>query len=323
MYLVTDRGKCYNRNMKEWIYLRAEEYTAIVNPLRGANCISLRHNGYGANILREPDYTRLDNPYLYGMPILYPNNRISGGRFVFEGREYVFPVNEPATNCHIHGVLHETPFEIVDRGADYVVCEYKATKEKPYCTFPHEFSIKIMYRLSENGLTCDTEIDNESDENMPNLLGFHTTFNIPFLTDGKSENIRVLTEVKDLIERNMQVYLPTGKILHDDEITQKLCQGTLPPFERKISRQYFKNDGGRVALKDVKRGISVVYEMDEKFGFRLIYNGEADEYICIEPQTCMANAPNAPFEREYAGFDYIKPREKKTYHTRIYIKEDM
>ena len=42
--------------MKEFIYLRAGEYTAIINPFRGANCISLRHTGYGASILREPNY---------------------------------------------------------------------------------------------------------------------------------------------------------------------------------------------------------------------------------------------------------------------------
>lgn len=308
--------------MKERIYLKAGKYTAIINAQRGANCISLRHTGYGANVLREPDYTRLDNPYLYGMPILYPNNRISGGRFTFEDREYVFPVNEPSTNCHIHGFLHETPFEVLEKGENFVVCEYKASKESHYWTFPHQFSIKITYRLGEDGLTCDTEILNLSVNNMPNLLGFHTTFNVPFLTDGNATDVRVLAEVKDEVERNMQVYLPTGKILPDDEITHKLCKGDFMPFERVISRQYFQNGGGRVALNDKKQKISVVYEMDKKFGFRLLYNGNADEYICIEPQTCMANAPNAPFERKYAGFDYIKPHEKKTYHTRIYMKED-
>lgn len=308
--------------MEEMVYLQAGGYTATINPNRGANCISLRNREYGVKILREPNYGNLDNPYLYGMPILYPNNRISGGRFVFEGREYVFPINESATNCHIHGFLHETPFKVVKKAADYVVCEYRATKENPYWKFPHCFSIKILYLLSENGLVCDTEICNESGENMPNFLGFHTTFNVPFLTDGNSEDVCVLAEVKDLVERNMQVYLPTGKILPNDEVTEKLCRGGFMPFEKVISRQYFKKDGGRVALTDKKRKLSVVYEIDEKFGFRLLYNGNADEYICIEPQTCMANAPNTPFARQYAGFDYIKPREKKVYHTLIYVKEE-
>lgn len=308
--------------MEEMVYLQAGGYAATINPKRGANCISLQNVDYEAKILREPNYEHLDNPYLYGMPILYPNNRISEGRFVFEGREYIFPINEPATNCHIHGFLHETPFKVVEKGMDYVVCEYRATKEKPYCTFPHEFSIKILYRLSEKGLVCDTEICNESDKNMPSFLGFHTTFNVPFLMGGNSADVCVLAEVKDFVERNMQVYLPTGEILPNDEITERLCGGEFKAFEEVISRQYFKKDGGMVALTDKKRKISVVYEMDEKFAFRLLYNGNADEYICIEPQTCMANAPNAPFDREYAGFDYIKPREKKVYHTRIYIKEE-
>lgn len=314
--------KWYNMIMKEFVHLQLGEYTAIINPSRGANCISLYHKGYRAKILREPDYANLDNPYLYGMPILYPNNRISGGRFIFEGREYAFPINEPSTNCHIHGFLHETPFDVAEVDENHVVCEYRAMKVKQYCTFPHEFSVKISYRLSEGGLTCDVAICNESEENMPNLLGFHTTFNIPFLRGGESGNVRVLTEVKDFVERNMQVYLPTGKILPDDEVTKKLCCGEFMPFEAVVSRQYFKKDGGLVVLSDKKQNISVVYEMDEKFGFRLLYNGNADEYICIEPQTCMANAPNAPFEREYAGFDYIKPHETKVYRTRIYIKED-
>ena len=69
------------------IRLQAGDYIALINPERGANCISLRNSKYKAVILREPNKSGvLDNPYLYGMPILYPANRISGGSFRFEGR---------------------------------------------------------------------------------------------------------------------------------------------------------------------------------------------------------------------------------------------
>lgn len=71
--------------------IKSGHYTALINLSRGGNCMSLRNSKYEADILREPDYTKeLDNPYLYGMPILYPINRISDGRFEFEGRNYVF-----------------------------------------------------------------------------------------------------------------------------------------------------------------------------------------------------------------------------------------
>ena len=307
--------------MEDMVCIKAGEYTAEINPLRGGNCVRLYHSGYDAEILRIPDYSKpLDNPYLYGMPILYPNNRISGGGFTFENRAYAFPVNEPSTNCHIHGFLHETPFKITEQGDDYVVCQYQATKENPYCTFPHEFRFFLRYTLTNDGLIFETEIYNDSPENMPNFLGFHTTFNVPFLVGGKADDVRVLAQVKDEIERNMQ-YLPTGNVLKDDDITCKLCEGTFKPFERVLSRQYLKKDGGRVALMDVSRGLSVVYEMDKKFGFRLIYNGNADEYICIEPQTCMANCLNAPFAREYTGFDYIPAYSSKKYTMKLYVKE--
>ena len=149
--------------MERIINLSAGAYTAQINLSRGANCIALRNTKYQASILREPNYAALDNPYLYGMPILYPNNRISGGRFLFEGREYVFPINEPSTNCHIHGFLHDTNFALLDKGEDFVVCEYVATKTAPDCDFPHEFSIKMKYQITENGLISEIEIENRFD----------------------------------------------------------------------------------------------------------------------------------------------------------------
>ena len=296
------------------------DYTAEINLSRGANCISLRNRKYGAVILREPDYSKeLDNPYLYGMPILYPVNRISGGKFEFEGREYVFPINEPSTNCHIHGELHNTEFDVLEKGENYIVCEYKSNGE--YLDFPHEFRIVMTYALKEDGLYQETEIENLSDKNMPNFLGFHTTFNIPFTEDAKSEDITVLCEVGDEIERNMAVYLPTGKILPPDDITKKMCDGTFKPFEKVISRHYKTEDGRKIEIVDSAKKIKVVYENDEKFGFRLIYNGKADEYICLEPMNCMANCQNSPFDREYAGFDYIEPGISKKYVSVIKVKE--
>lgn len=302
-------------NIKE---IKYNHYTAKINLSRGANCISLRNEKYKANILREPDYSKdLDNPYLYGMPILYPVNRISGGRFEFEGREYVFPINEPDTNCHLHGELHCMPFGIVEESENFVKCVY----DKPYLDFPHRFKTEICYTLSDEGLEQITKITNLSNENMPNFLGFHTTFNIPFLKGTKPENIRVFAQVGDEIERNMKVYLPTGKILESDEITHKFNSRDFIPFEKIISRHYRADKDGAIELYDLEKNIKLIYENDKKFTWRLLYNGNADEYICLEPQTCMANCQNVAFDREYAGFDYIEPHSSKEYVSRIYIKE--
>lgn len=305
----------------ERIYeIKHGDYTAKINLSRGANCVSLRNKKYNAVILREPDYDKgLDNPYLYGMPILYPANRISGGRFEFEKREYIYPINEPNTNCHIHGELHKTEFADIDKGDNFVVCEYKSNGN--YLDFPHNFRIVITYTLSDSGLCQLTEIENLSNKNMPNFIGYHTTFNLPFAKDTKKEDIAVLVNADEEIERNMKVYLPTGKILPNDNITEKINSGTFNPFEMSLSRHYKVGNERNIEIKDLSKNIKVVYENDEKFNFRLIYNGNAKEYICIEPMNCMANCQNSPFDRDYAGFDYIEPNKSKKYVSNIRIEE--
>lgn len=300
------------------INLSCGDYSAIINPQRGANCISLRNKKYNAVILREPKQNmNLDNPYLYGMPVLYPVNRIFEGKFEFDGHIYTFPINEPDTNCHLHGFLHETEFEVEAFGKDFVKCVFT----KPYFNFPHKFRMEITYNLSEHGLKQTTKITNLSEKNMPNFLGFHTTFNVPFISGSDVSNIRLFAEIGEEIERN-EKHLPTGKIFSCTEITEKINKGNFIPSEKVISCNCKAINNGKIELKDIKKHIKLIYENDKKFGWRLFYNGNASEYICLEPMTCTANCQNAPFEHEYSGFDSIPPHKSREYISKIYLKEE-
>lgn len=306
--------------MKNNVEITYGDWRASVNVGRGANCIRLINDRYGASILREPPATdELDNPYLYGMPILFPVNRIEGGRFAFEGREYVFPINEPRTNCHLHGELHRTPFLVLQKTENSVLCRFFAEKGE-YLSFPHAFSITTEYTLLDDGLYHTVTVENRSKENMPVFLGFHTTFNICFLRGSAPEDIRAYAGVTTEYERLMDVnYLPTGVKPPFDEISTALSQGALSPAARKISRHY--RGEGIMSLTDLKNKVRVVYEADEKLGFRLIYSGGEEGYICLEPQNCLANCPNSPFSRREAGFDYVTPSTAKTYRSKIYLEE--
>ena len=299
-----------------------DTYFAKINLSRGANCVSLINKQYNAHILREPDYSKpLDNPYLYGMPILFPVNRIAGGKFTFEGREYIFPINEPNTGCHLHGVLHRMEFQVVEARTDYITCSYRATKAAPYLQFPHEFEVVISYCLKENGLEQKTELTNCSSHNMPNMLGFHTTFQIPFVDKQSLDDLRIYADVTDLIERNMETYLPTGRILQADDVTKKLRCGEFKPNEQKISRHYKSGDVGNMCIYDVNRKLVVQYENSANMRFRLLYNGNADEYICLEPQNCLINCLNENFGMEYSNFEYLTPGEKRTYISKISLQQ--
>ncbi|MBQ9098912.1 MAG: aldose 1-epimerase [Clostridia bacterium] len=296
--------------------LRCGEYVAKINVSRGANCISLRHEGYGIRTLREPNYEQgLDNPYLYGMPVLFPVNRISGGRFCFEGREYRWPINESETGCCLHGDLHAMPFAVEYGNDRELVCAYRSLGE--YMLFPHDFTLRIRYSLCNDGLLQTTELTNHSARRMPNFLGFHTTFNLRFTKDTQPGNVRVKAEVGEYVERNMENYLPTGRILLRDEITDQLNAGEFDPFSQRISRHYHSCGKGTMILTDTKNGLAIVYENDSRLAWRLIYNGQADEYICLEPQNCAVDCINAPYSAGFAKAPFVEPGETDIYHSHI------
>ncbi|MBE6690883.1 MAG: aldose 1-epimerase [Ruminococcaceae bacterium] len=297
--------------------LRHGPWTARINADRGANCISLHHERYGLRILREPAYEKgLDDPFLYGMPILFPVNRISGGVFRFEGREYHFPINEPSTGCHLHGVLHQLPFAIEEQACDRITCAFVHQGEMT--GFPHDFVIRMSYVLSETGLAQTVSVTNLSETNMPILLGFHTTFDLHGIAGG---DVLVGAEVSDYVERDMKTYLPTGRILPEDAVTDALKISDFNPFSQKISRHYKSCGAGKITLRERARGLTVVYENDAKYGWRLVYNGDADRFICLEPQTAAVDAANAPYPLGYAAIPFLAPGATDTYHSKITLLE--
>ena len=124
--------------MSSLITLRSNDgaYEVGIQPSRGANCLYFKHIPSGISALRtyDPDTVEeLDNPFLYGTPLLFPPNRIKGGKFTYDGREYALPINEEATGCFLHGTLHETPFE-VEQQAEYSDAKHSQLKyHRDYC----------------------------------------------------------------------------------------------------------------------------------------------------------------------------------------------
>lgn len=301
--------------MENIISLKSGNYQAKINISRGANLISFTNSEYNADILRTPDYANLDNPYLYGMPLLFPINRISKGEFKFQGRLYRFPINEPSTGCHLHGFLHYAEFVAEKVEEDYLKCscDVKATEG-----FPHSIKVVMEYTLSDSGIEQKITIHNLSDYDMPSFLGFHTTFNMPFIKDSSIDNVLIKCGVKEYIERD-ENYLPTGNIPEEDDITKAFCNGTFKSVSNPLSRHYKAGKDGEIMLFDTEKNLSLVYETDKKFNFRLIYNGDGSEYICLEPQNCMVDAINSRFNDKLSQIDMIEAKSKKEYVSKLYI----
>ena len=302
------------------IELLSHGYTAIINPLRGGSCIHLSR--FGASILRTPkseaDYET--GPYFYGTPLLFFPNRISGGQFEFEGRTYTLPITEPDTGCFLHGTLHETPFEIVSQQADRVMLQYQATADAPYLSFPHAFTLRLLWKLDEHGLSQQVTFTNDSERNMPIALAFHTTFSLPFVQQSHADNITMQLDTSAEYSRNLKNYLPDGGFFADYPQKQELDEGTFHPGPCRMSRFFKMGERKELVLTDPVAGIKAAYQALQGYDYWMVYNGIAADFLSVEPQTWLSNCPNAPFPREQTGFAYLEPRQSRTYQTRLSIE---
>ena len=150
---------------------------------------------------------------------------------------------------------------------------------------------------------------------MPCLLGFHTTFNAK---NKEGDAYLLKAEVGECYERN-ECYLPTGNFIEDDALTYDLQNGYFVVCGKKISRHYRANGQGKMILKDPRHRFAIVYENDAKYAYRLIFNGAADTFICLEPQNCLVDAINAALPKSDRGFDVIGAGECRYYQSKIYI----
>ncbi|WP_102410925.1 aldose 1-epimerase [Beduinella massiliensis] len=309
--------------MKDTLLLTGFGYEAEICAQRGANLVALRKPELGMDVLRTPrtlDTFFQTNPYLWGIPILFPPNRISGACFEFERREYRFPMNEPEIGNFIHGVLHETALPCIRSSPTEAEFLFDADETHPYMTFPHAFQMRVLYRLTPDGIQQRISITNCSASNMPVALGFHTTFRLPFVSEGDVQDVRLCLGVEREYVRNMDTFLPTGEVLSEFPLRSALLEGTVVPANHTLSRHYDMDSSRRMILKDAAKQMQIVYQADESYRFWMVYNGGSKDFLCVEPQTWLNNCPNAPFDRKAMGFRFICPGQTLTYKTSISLQ---
>ena len=290
--------------------LRCDTYEAVILPQFGANCVSLIHRPTGTECLRVPPTAEemADHVNVYGLPIQFPPNRILRGRFTFRGREYTFPINEPARSCFIHGVLSAAPFEMEREG----VFVYHATAEKPYLAFPHAFTLEREYRLTDEGLFHTVRVRNDSDREMPVAVGIHAAWNV-FSPEAA---LRIPAEYQNDIDR--EFIMPTGKEITESPQLDALRKGTLQPEKEALST-LLTTRGQKVSLADESRAFC--YDSDPSMPFVMLWNGGGGTgFVCPEPQSWVPHAPLLDWPWEKSGMDSLMPGKEKTYSLRFWME---
>lgn len=303
-------------------------YEAVIVPAVGANLVSLKNLEKNKSILRTPENISAEQfserPQVYGIPVLFPPNRITDGTFTVDGKKYEFPITNPANNTFVHGFLHRRAWQISAKEAyeDKAVVEALFVCDENtdfYSQFPHSFEFRLKYTLSADGLLQEISIKNNSAEKMPIGLGFHTSF----LAD---ENYHVLASLDEKII--VEGMLPTGEIGGLTNEDKKFLDGTMKAVGHVLDNIHYTNKKMPLAgmnlngaiLTDSSDGAKIVYEWGEKFGFSVIWNEGGDKgYICPEPQSWAINAPNIDLPYEKTGVYLLAPNQTWSDYTKIYM----
>jgi aldose 1-epimerase len=136
---------------------------AIVN-LRGAGLSEWWVNG--RQVVGAPD--------VYSGVMLFPwPNRILGATWSFEGRNMRLPVNEPATNSSLHGLVFDQNFSLVSE--DPVTCETEL-RLQPSSGYPFSISLSARFQLKEDSISITYGVTNTGVDKAPFAIGFHPYF---------------------------------------------------------------------------------------------------------------------------------------------------
>jgi len=319
------------------VLLETNVYEAIIVPSVGANLIRLYNKEKHIDILHTPDSeeveTFLKRPQIFGVPLLFPPNRIEDGKYTFAGKNYEFPITIPAQHNYHHGIIKSQPFTITRTRYSSDAVEVEASfysnciNDVIYKNFPHEFVCRIRFILTDKELTHIVSFTNLGTSPMPVGVGFHTPLCLPFSKNTSKGDYKLRLSCGkqwELSDRS----LPTGNLLdlggEDSLLRTEGMTVTGRPIEIALTNELITESGrtyNGAILTNTKDNVSVYYEVDSQFKHWTLWNngGEVD-WVCPEPQTWAINAPNLDLPADITGFQSVKGGKTWSGTTRFYVK---
>lgn len=230
--------------------------SAVVTPSRGGMLSGLSKNGV-EYIFIDENFESDERPRC-AMPVLFP----CCGRT----RDELYSVNGKDYPMGIHGLAHlckwEKVSESTENGAS-VTIELKAnafTKE----SYPFDFEIRYTYSLKGSVLTVYQEYANKGEGVMPFSFGFH-----PYFRVFDVHNVKFDVNAENIIPAQ------TGK-------PEKYNGDVNFPFGTRDS-VILTGAKESAAFTDTKDNRTVKVTFDKNFPYVVLWSGEQDKYLCVEP----------------------------------------
>jgi aldose 1-epimerase len=283
------------------VTLAAGDAMAEVLPGLGCNCVRWTIAGRDRLYAPPPDELAA-RPTRGGIPILFPfPNRIRGGRFVWDGREYQLPLNDSSQRNAIHGFSPRAAWQVLGTGPDADGAWLDAAFALPNA-WPAPGVLELRIRLTPTALRYEALVL-ALDQPLPFGLGLHPYF-------ATTPDCRVRTPAHSRWE--LAEGLPTGRVLrldaaHDLRESRPLDGLTLDDVYTVFPVRPPAADGlverGRVEYPGAG-----VLRVRTSLDFRelVLFTPPHGRAVCLEPYTCPTDAIHLQ-EHEDVGWRVLPP----------------
>jgi aldose 1-epimerase len=246
-----------------------------------------------------------------GIPILFPYpGRLRGKSLIWEGREWPLEGDDHRGNA-IHGFVLARPWRVAEQSGTHVVGQFQASVDEPRLLnrWPADFRITARYELAGRALKSSFLVENPGDRPLPFGLGTHPYFCVP-VGGASADACRVELPVGERWE--LAEMLPTGKRLAVED--PAAYRGGLPfgslRFDDVFTRLDFESGWCTCRIVDPQSGYRIVVEFDAAFRECVVYNPPHRQAVCIEPYTCVPNAPELTQQGIETGLRVLRPGEQ-------------
>lgn len=277
-----------DRAAYETLTLKNENCSLTVCPEKGGMIISFKKGNEEYIWLRDGNFEKDERPRC-GIPILFPNCGMpDNGVHVFAGKPY------PIEN---HGIADLLPWKVAEATDEHIVLELTPNGLTKF-VYPFDFRLSMEYTLKDDCAGLSLTVENTGGQDMPYSVGFH-----PYFTVSDVDNV------------SFDIHADTYSDHAKGEQPAAPAVITLPRNPQSDSNiRFLTGIQNPMVFKDAGNGHTVTVSFDENFRHGVLWEQEAESFVCMEPWNGWANSLNEEGRHETA-----KPGEKKTFLWHITI----
>jgi aldose 1-epimerase len=280
----------------EILKLAAGDFALDLCPTLGGSIAALRWRhptGRWIELLRPTSASALARRDIGGVscfPLTPYSNRLRNGRFEFEGRQIVLPINAGGPHAE-HGHGWQRPWQAITQTPDRAVLRLTHGAD----AWPFDYVIEQRFQLGSDGLEVELTARNDSNRAMPFGFGLHPYF-------PRTPNCRLTAAVGGFWETDGEV-MPTRHIPPPAALDP--TRGL--PVSQSTMDNAFTGWEGRAVIDWPEHASRLTLSATAALRFLVVYIPPGEDYFCAEPVSNCTDTFNLARERDDTGLIVVAP----------------